>query len=593
MNADKSSFPVSFGIVIGWILFSGLLSSLPIQSQSVQEQARVQYYQTMVEDKQLPFQQKETFFDSIISFYHSFQNPVLEHKYGLEKIKFYYDEGSYIEAYKAGLSIIDTLDNSDELTTEELLHKNLAHLIVAKSCSNMGMFNESISHLFSIIRQPDKTYTIEAYSYLGFVFMQMKQLDKSKYYNDLAMKFLSEAEDTAAKKSACVVYNNLAGYYYNIEQLDSALLYMNRSIEYYDYAEDVASKSYVYHNMAIIYQEMGEYAMAEDFFLKAIEMSDKEPYKQARYLQNFAFLLFESNKLEKAEKYYFQALRVAEESDAKQIKSAILMELSDLYHKKKQHQKAWEYLKEGVTLHDSIFSTQNMEKISVLSQQFDNYKISTEKNLLEKELQLAQLTNQKKNVVLGILIFFLLIISGTAFILIRRIHRNSVVSIEKETKVNEEVIRKEFETTLEEKNRKLATNALFLMKTDEIFAGLSENIKQLFITKDSETRKNIMKEMASVINSYNSGQGWEEFKLYFEQVHHSFYINLNKNNPNLSKMEQRLCALLVLNMNTKEIAQITNRSVRTIETLIYRIRKNLNIPAEEKTTQFLRTFLEE
>ena len=45
-------------------------------------------------------------------------------------------------------------------------------------------------------------------------------------------------------------------------------------------------------------------------------------------------------------------------------------------------------------------------------------------------------------------------------------------------------------------------------------------------------------------------------------------------------------------MGTKEIAELTNRSVRTVETSIYKIRKKLGMGTEDKTSDFLRRFLE-
>ncbi|MDL2256805.1 tetratricopeptide repeat protein, partial [Bacteroidales bacterium OttesenSCG-928-I14] len=351
-------------------------------------------------------------------------------------------------------------------------------------------------------------------------------------------------------------------------------------------------KSYRYHNMAIIYQEMGENSMAEYYLRKAIEISKNEPYNMARYLQNLAYLLFQSNKLSDAENYYRQALAIAEEADIKQVKSSVLIELSDLYNKKNLHRQAWGYLREGVELRDSIFGIENMEKISLISQQFENYKITSEKELLEKELQLAKVSSQKKNITVSVLVVLLILISGLTFFLIHRIKKKSVMNIEKETKSAERSIRKEYENTLEGKNRELASNALYMMKTNEILTSLEQSIRQLIAIKDSTKRDEIIREMGTVIKSYNASQSWDEFKLYFEQVHPSFYLNLNKINPNLSKIEQRLSALLVLNMSTKEIAAVTNRSIRTIETLIYRLRKNLNIPAEEKTTSYLRKLLD-
>jgi len=576
-------------VLIACVLFSLQTT----RAQSPQQQAKIQYYEAMIGDDNIVLSERESYYDSLIIIYQNIHELDKVRDYYLEKMKLYYTEGEYMEVYKTGLQMMDTFDNSVALTNDELSQKSRAHLSMGKSCINLGMFDEGASNLYAVIQSPDNPYTIEAYSYLGFIFMQMQQMEQSKNYNDIALELLSETDSLSRKKASSIVYNNLAGYYYSLKPpaLDSALYYLNRSIDFFDYAENFASKSYIYHNMAIIYQEMGEIGMAENYLRKAIEVSDKEPYNMARYLQNLAYLLYTSNRINEAEKYYYQALEAAEEADVIRVKSSVLIELSDLFYKKQQYKKSADYFKEGVALRDSIFNNQSMERISLLSQQFDNYKITTEKELLEKELQVTQLSDQKKSIIVGILLALLFIISIITFAQIKKIGRNSQKNLQRETRIAEENIREEYKSSLDEKDRKLASNALFLMKTNEILISLEQSIKQLSVWKDPAKRNEIIKEMESVINSYNAGQGWEEFKLYFEQIHPTFYANLNQINPNLSKMQQRLCALLVLNMNTKEIAEVTNRSVRTIETLLYRLRKSLDIPADEKTVTFLRRLL--
>ena len=66
---------------------------------------------------------------------------------------------------------------------------------------------------------------------------------------------------------------------------------------------------------------------------------------------------------------------------------------------------------------------------------------------------------------------------------------------------------------------------------------------------------------------------WEEFELHFEQVHESFYVSLNQKHPELTSRDRRLCALLKLNLNSKEIAQITGQSFKSIENARTRLRK--------------------
>jgi DNA-binding CsgD family transcriptional regulator len=63
----------------------------------------------------------------------------------------------------------------------------------------------------------------------------------------------------------------------------------------------------------------------------------------------------------------------------------------------------------------------------------------------------------------------------------------------------------------------------------------------------------------------------------FEQVHESFYKNLLAKHPDLTTREKRLAALLKLNLTSKEIAQITGQTSKSVENARTRLRKKLEI----------------
>lgn len=70
---------------------------------------------------------------------------------------------------------------------------------------------------------------------------------------------------------------------------------------------------------------------------------------------------------------------------------------------------------------------------------------------------------------------------------------------------------------------------------------------------------------------------WEEFEMRFERVHESFYENLSIKHPELTAGDKRLCALLKLNLTSKEIAQITGKTPKSVENARTRLRKKLAI----------------
>lgn len=70
------------------------------------------------------------------------------------------------------------------------------------------------------------------------------------------------------------------------------------------------------------------------------------------------------------------------------------------------------------------------------------------------------------------------------------------------------------------------------------------------------------------------------FITYFKSQFPGYFENILKDCPNLVASELEICALLKLNLSTKDIATATNSTVRAVENKKYRIRKKLNLSSE-------------
>lgn len=70
------------------------------------------------------------------------------------------------------------------------------------------------------------------------------------------------------------------------------------------------------------------------------------------------------------------------------------------------------------------------------------------------------------------------------------------------------------------------------------------------------------------------------FITYFEEAFPCFSEKLLHINPSLAPTEIEFCALLKLNLSTKEIAKVQNLQPRSVQSKKYRIRKRLRIPSE-------------
>ncbi|MET3539094.1 helix-turn-helix transcriptional regulator [Chryseobacterium limigenitum] len=76
----------------------------------------------------------------------------------------------------------------------------------------------------------------------------------------------------------------------------------------------------------------------------------------------------------------------------------------------------------------------------------------------------------------------------------------------------------------------------------------------------------------------------EKFRQYFPNFTKKI---IEKSNNQFTQSEMDVCFLLKLNYSTKEIAALTNSTIRAIEAKKYRIRKKFNIPKECTISAFL------
>lgn len=141
---------------------------------------------------------------------------------------------------------------------------------------------------------------------------------------------------------------------------------------------------------------------------------------------------------------------------------------------------------------------------------------------------------------------------------------------------------KSAEDSLEQRNRELTSMSLHMKKINEALNTI-DRISRDENCNDTPSIREIRKTLRSLKMEENV---WEMFRLYFGEVNRDFFNKLTVMYPNLTKTEVRLCAYMSLGMTSKEIAGMTSRSVRTVDTLRYNIRRKMKI--EGSTEAWLR-----
>ena len=80
-----------------------------------------------------------------------------------------------------------------------------------------------------------------------------------------------------------------------------------------------------------------------------------------------------------------------------------------------------------------------------------------------------------------------------------------------------------------------------------------------------------------------------DFEVLFRQMHGNYYERLLRICPDLTRSELQLCALLRLNLTTKDMARIINLTVASIDVGRSKIRKKLGLDHGQSLTSFLIT----
>ncbi|MRS63191.1 helix-turn-helix transcriptional regulator [Larkinella terrae] len=143
---------------------------------------------------------------------------------------------------------------------------------------------------------------------------------------------------------------------------------------------------------------------------------------------------------------------------------------------------------------------------------------------------------------------------------------------------------------LELRHRELTTQTLNLLQKNTLMEEVRELINEILQATAGLPQTALMnynRLIRLIDHSFSLDKEWEDFKLYFEQVHQHFFVRLKENCPDLTAGELRLCALVRLNLSLRESATILGISPDSVKTARYRIRKKLNLPEAENLTDFL------
>jgi ligand-binding sensor domain-containing protein/DNA-binding CsgD family transcriptional regulator len=144
------------------------------------------------------------------------------------------------------------------------------------------------------------------------------------------------------------------------------------------------------------------------------------------------------------------------------------------------------------------------------------------------------------------------------------------------------------ESEINFKNKELATMTMHLVDRGRLLLNIKEELNnriQKLNTPDLTYQFRSVFKLLS--DTEKSDHDWNNFSIYFDQVHNNFLSTMKAKFPSLSSTDLKLCAYLRLNLTSKEIAQLLNISLKGVEISRYRVRKKLQLSTEVNLYDFL------
>lgn len=434
---------------------------------------------------------------------------------------------------------------------------------------------------------------------IGNIYFKQGDYDKAKRYWDSAI-VLNVKLDNAIELANN--YNNLSGLYYVQGDYPKTLAVLSQALAQLNGEDNPEVYHWLWMNMAIVYHKMGSESIAMEMMRPVIAYQRKN-HRDLDLVSSYQFMadVCAAKYPDSVFPYLQEALNLSRGLANRQAEIAVLKDMYSWYYRHGRYRDACLAMDRRVLLQDSLDLQDNRLRMANMEAAYEMTRQQQQKELHQKEREIHYLRVQRQRIYLwsgiGVLLAVLAVFVYN-YLLQRRLRkRDRDLSLrQQELYAHEkramESREKELQDSLEIRNKELTSKVLHLVKNNEYIIDINRELQQLLLEinpKDTAKKAHIREMLLKLRDQSNEGT-YTEFKYYFEQVHQSFYENVQKAYPMLTYRDLRLCSFLRLGLSTKEIAAITFKEVRSVESARNRLRHKMGLNPDVSLIEFFSRF---
>jgi tetratricopeptide (TPR) repeat protein len=408
---------------------------------------------------------------------------------------------------------------------------------------------------------------------LSHVYKQLRIYDKAL---KLAKEAFNILKDSDTEQLRLMAANHVATTYKLMDSLALAIQW-NRS------CIDMARATGIEVEMARGYMNLGNAFSRSGQYEEALICFDSSLLISRKMNSGFGVMLYHLNKgsnfirmkrPQDALKEMNMMAELKSSYDSPQVEAEFHDIMFDIYELLNQPAKALYHYKVKQGIKDSLDHGQATQFLLEWERIIEKERASkeiAELNLAVSKSRFQMIILLASFIILGIITFFWF--------------RDRTIKEREKTRLAEEE-QARLSADVDMKNRELASKAVLYASMTESIVEVVRKLKRLSYRINREAEQEITQIVRDLETSI-PGEEWKEFETRFTQVHEDFHDKLLRICSDLSPVELKVCSLLRLNMSTKEIALLTNRSQSTIINTRSQIRKKLNMLQEENLTSYL------
>lgn len=450
--------------------------------------------------------------------------------------------------------------------------------LIANSYFNLGDYVSGFEYLMEAEgRCPKEELALKADILLGisYSYLKAKDFDNAFRYIDRSMEIFSGLRDTAAmarcennKGLICIAIpdNEAAGRHF----LES--LRLNRAI---------GNKTGVAQNMNNLSFTEEDPAVSIPRLKEAIVINEAldRPWILGENYNNLGYQYLLAGDPEAAMDALSKARSYADRTNAGELLMDNLRYRSETHARLGEYGMAYEDLKELLDRIETQDLSGGLKDVEVGLMKKNIQSILKEKERSEKE---ARLKWTVASLVAALLLAFCAIII-ISYILYRKTSLRQVEMLKAQKTIDaqeKEIMRKE----LEFNRKELEDFALYLRSRNELMSGIQDGIREIYGMEPDEATPRL-KKLNSSISRFNRSNG--EAEKLIDKVNSGFIMKLSALHPDLSRSDKRLASLLRVGLSSKDISIIMSMEPKSVDMARYRLRKKLNLDANESLYDFL------